>query len=261
MDKAGKRSILDVDVVELDWPAALAFAASAADSERQSVFAFLNANNANLAMRDGAFRKVLQEAVVLPDGIGVDIASRAFYGKAFPANLNGTDFVPALLTYITTPKRVALIGAGPDVFERVTADFARHAPWHTFIPIADGFFDRRSSGEILGRLAEARPDILLVAMGSPGQEIWVHENIEARHGRLVITVGALFDFVSGSVPRAPERLRALRLEWAYRLWVEPSRLWRRYILGNPVFLFHVARYWLRGRMAQTGRAAGRERAR
>jgi exopolysaccharide biosynthesis WecB/TagA/CpsF family protein len=261
MDKAGRRSILDVDVVELDWPAALAFAAEAAEGDDQSVFAFLNANNANLAMRNGGFRKVLQEAVVLPDGIGVDIASRAFYGRAFPANLNGTDFVPALLTYITTRKRVALLGARPEVFENIGRDFARHAPWHTFIPIADGFFDRRSSDEILGRIAEAKPDILLVALGSPAQEHWVHEHIGPEHGRLVITVGALFDFVAGAVPRAPERLRALRLEWAYRLWVEPSRLWRRYILGNPVFLFHVARYWLRGRMAQTGRAAGRERAR
>jgi UDP-N-acetyl-D-mannosaminuronic acid transferase (WecB/TagA/CpsF family) len=58
----------------------------------------------------------------------------------------------------------------------------------------------------------------------------------------VLTVGALFDFVSGAVPRAPRMVRMMRLEWAYRLVQEPARLWRRYVLGIPVFLFHVFRY-------------------
>lgn len=242
-----RRSILDIDVVELDWPEALAFAAGAVDGRDQSVFAFLNANNANLAMRDSAFFDVLKHSIVLPDGVGVDIASVAFHGRRFPANLNGTDFVPALLTYITAPKRVGLVGARPDVLAQVTKAFSRHAPWHSFIPIEDGFFDRSRSVDVGERIAAARPDILLVAMGSPEQEMWVAQNIGREHGQLVISVGALFDFVSQTVPRAPLWMRQSRIEWLFRLWVEPSRLWRRYILGNPVFLFHVLRHRLRRR--------------
>ena len=87
---------------------------------------------------------------------------------------------------------------------------------------------------------------IAVAMGSPSQEIWIDTHIRKGHGRLVFGVGALFDFVSGAVPRAPSAVRKLRLEWVWRLIQEPSRLWYRYIVGNPVFLFHVFRYKLSG---------------
>ena len=86
-----------------------------------------------------------------------------------------------------------------------------------------------------------RPDILLVAMGVPRQEFWIAKNITSSHCTLPIAVGALLDFLSGSVPRAPAWMRRLRLEWVFRLIVEPGRLWRRYVLGNPVFLARVVR--------------------
>lgn len=242
MLKILKRSILDLDVAELDWQDALAFAAEAVNGPHQRIFAFLNANNANIAMRDRTFFEVLKRSIVLPDGLGVDVASLVFHGRRFPANLNGTDFVPALLTYITEPKRIALLGARPEVLRDVVPAFERHAPWHRFIAISDGFFDRDRDSEIGAQIADARPDILIVAMGSPSQELWIARNVGPEHGRLVISVGALFDFVSGNVPRAPRWIRRARMEWAFRLWIEPSRLWRRYILGNPVFLFHVFRH-------------------
>lgn len=95
---------------------------------------------------------------------------------------------------------------------------------------------------ILDRLAEAEIDILLVAMGTPLQEKWIEQHINQSHARVVFGVGALFDFVSGTVPRAPVWMRKLRCEWIYRLTREPSRLWRRYIVGIPVFLLHVLRF-------------------
>jgi exopolysaccharide biosynthesis WecB/TagA/CpsF family protein len=255
---AAKRSILDVDVLDLDWPQALDFAARAMEGDEQVIFAFLNANNANIAMRDRAYFDVLGGLHVLPDGIGVDIASKALYGQPFPANLNGTDFVPALLTYVTRPKRVALLGAKRAVFEAAIGAFAAHAPWHAYIPIADGYFDRGDSAALLDRIAAAKPDLLLVAMGSPAQELWIAEHIRPEHGRLVMGVGALFDFVAGRVPRAPPAMRAMRLEWLFRLWVEPGRLWRRYILGNPVFLLHVLRHKMRIRRgSESGQIARR----
>jgi UDP-N-acetyl-D-mannosaminuronic acid transferase (WecB/TagA/CpsF family) len=70
----------------------------------------------------------------------------------------------------------------------------------------------------------------------------VADHIRTDHARLVLTVGALFDFASGTVPRAPRMVRTLRLEWIYRLLQEPGRLWRRYVLGVPLFLYQVARH-------------------
>ena len=80
---------------------------------------------------------------------------------------------------------------------------------------------------------------MLVAMGVPRQELWISRHLTAGHCIMPIAVGALLDFMSGSVPRAPQWVRRWRLEWVFRLVIEPSRLWRRYIIGNPVFLARV----------------------
>lgn len=236
-----RREILGLDVCKFSWAEALSFAGEMASLPiGQTVISFLNANNANLMMGDPDYKDVLSRQIVFPDGIGVDIASRAVYGESFPANLNGTDFVPALLTFMEQKKRIGLIGAAPGVAERAAEGFAKHAPWHEFVAVSDGYFDeRRDSAEILKRISDLKLDVLLVAMGSPKQEKWVDEYIRPQHARLVLSVGALFDFAAGAVPRAPSWIRKARLEWSYRLLQEPTRLWRRYILGNPLFLTRV----------------------
>jgi exopolysaccharide biosynthesis WecB/TagA/CpsF family protein len=247
MENGQHRDIMGIRVAALGWSQALDELTRAIDGDGpQRIFNFLNANNANLAMRNPKYRQGLCKYEVLPDGVGVDIASRAFYGSAFPANLNGTDFIPALLVHSNRPLKVALIGARPDNLERAVAGFKAATPWHDFVAVSDGYFDMSDSSQVLADLAAVNPDITLIALGSPSQEIWIDTHISHGHGRVVFGVGALFDFVSGAIPRAPLAIRNLRLEWIWRLAIEPSRLWRRYVLGNPVFLFHVLRYKLSG---------------
>lgn len=238
--------ILGMPVHDLGWNQALALL------ERKLVsrdgfthIAFLNANNANVMVRDPEYRDVLSRCVVLPDGIGVDVAAQFLHGGRFTANLNGTDFVPAALTFISKPLRVGLLGATSEVLQAAARNFRKRTPWHDFIEISDGYFDRADPQVILNRIEDARIDLLLVAMGTPLQEKWVDRHLTAEHARVVISVGALLDFVSGRVARAPGWIRQLRSEWLFRLWLEPSRLWRRYVLGIPVFLGHVIRHRLR----------------
>src|SRR6185295_17459653 len=100
-------------------------------------------------------------------------------------------------------------------------------------------------------------DLLLVAMGNPAQEFWIERHLAATGCRLGIAVGALFDFLAERVSRAPMGLRRLRLEWLYRLALEPGRLWRRYLIGNPLFLARLTREWSR-RRTNGGLAAARE---
>ncbi len=237
-----RREILGLDVCKFTWGEALSFASEMASLPiGQTVVSFLNANNANLMVADGEYKDVLSRQIVFPDGVGVDIASWAIHGETFPANLNGTDFVPALLTFLERKKRVGLVGAAPGVAERAAAALSSHSPWHEFIAISDGFFDEQlDTPAILKRIDEEKLDILLVAMGSAKQEKWVDNYIRPRHARLVMNVGALFDFVAGEVPRAPEWVLRSRTEWCFRLLQEPARLWRRYIFGNPLFLARVA---------------------
>jgi exopolysaccharide biosynthesis WecB/TagA/CpsF family protein len=208
---------------------------------KQSIFAFINAHNANISMRDPQYRNCINEAIVLPDGVGVDFATKISNGQKFKANLNGTDLIPALMVYFQKPMKVALIGGENMVVNRAAEKFKAATPWHEFVVVSDGYFNREDIPKILSELKAEKPDILLVGMGSPMQEKWVEEYVTIEHAKLVFTVGALFDFVSHIVPRAPASWRKLRIEWIYRLSLEPKRLWRRYILGNPLFLWHVVR--------------------
>jgi exopolysaccharide biosynthesis WecB/TagA/CpsF family protein len=239
------RQVLGMPVCDLNWSEAFSFVAALADMPAgQTVIAFLNAHNANVMLKDSVYRQVLEHNLVLPDGIGVDLASIAVSGTAFPANLNGTDFVPALLTYMTRTKRVGLLGARPETLAKAQKNFAAHAPWHEFIAIHDGFFADDQSASIAAEVERQKLDILLVAMGTPRQEKWIANHIRPEHARLVVGVGALFDFIAGEVPRAPYLVRRMRLEWLYRVVQEPRRLTGRYFVGGPIFLAHVAKYTL-----------------
>lgn len=238
------KNILGIPVADVDMPAAVKLLRGFVEERRFTKIGFLNAHNANVACSDPAFAAALRDFLVLADGIGVDIAAKLLYGDPFPANLNGTDFIPALLTAETRPLTIGLLGAKRANAEIAAERFGSLAPQHRFVVVHDGYFKAEDEPQILDRIEALHPDILLVAMGVPRQEFWIARNITARHCTLPIAVGALLDFVSGAVPRAPEWVRRLRLEWVFRLVIEPGRLWRRYIVGNPVFMARVARQWL-----------------
>ena len=243
--RASFRHVLGLQLCDLAWDDALAHIHSLVEARgRQTVLSFLNAHNANVMLHDPNYRAALSRHLVFPDGIGVNIASRLLTGRNLPANLNGTDFVPALLTYLSDPLRIGLVGAQPEVLQRAAATFSAHAPWHTILPISDGFFDKDDCPELLDRIEVAKLDILIVAMGTPLQEVWVDRKIRPEHATLVITAGALFDFVSGRVSRAPQSWRRLGLEWLHRLKLEPRRLWKRYVLGIPLFFVHLMAFLL-----------------
>jgi exopolysaccharide biosynthesis WecB/TagA/CpsF family protein len=201
--------------------------------------AFLNAHASNLAAGDARFRAALDRFLVLNDGLGLAIASRVIDGRPFPQNLNGTDFVPRLLATTRHSFRLFLLGARPGIAERAAARIADIAPHHAIAGVRDGFFAAEATTQVVAQIRAAETDALLVALGNPAQEIFIAEQAEAAGVRLAVGVGALFDFLAGEVPRAPRALRRAGLEWAFRLAIEPGRLWRRYLLGNPRFLARV----------------------
>ncbi|RUZ80849.1 glycosyltransferase [Mesorhizobium sp. M7A.F.Ca.US.006.01.1.1] len=235
------KTILGIPVVAVPWNDAIALLNRLIAERRFTKVSFLNAHNANIAYTDPVFAQALDDFLILPDGIGIDLAARLLYGAPFPDNLNGTDFVPAFLQASTTPLTVGLLGATRVNAEAASVKLAALAVQHRFVVIHDGYFPASQEQEIVDRIAALRPDVLLVAMGVPRQELWIERHIDARHCTLPIAVGALLDFLSGAVPRAPLWMRRLRLEWLFRLAVEPSRLWRRYVVGNPLFLLRVVR--------------------
>lgn len=233
------RDIGGVGIAVLTQAAALAELSDAMATGRHLKLAFCNANLVNVAARDAAVMRHLSGFLVLADGIGVDIGGWLLHGAPFPANLNGSDFIPSLLAAEARPLRVGLIGGRPGVADRAAERLARRFPRHAFSVISHGYFGASEEAGLLSELKAAPPDLLLVALGNPAQEKWIADKLGPQHCAVAAGVGALFDFFAGEVPRAPEALRRTRLEWVYRLWREPRRLWRRYVLGNPAFLMRL----------------------
>ena len=107
-------------------------------------------------------------------------------------------------------------------------------PRQTLTTIATSVLEKMESV-----LEKEQPDIVLVAMGVPKQEMWIHEHLKDFPGCVAIGVGGLLDFVSERIPRAPMWMRKSNIEWCYRLYNEPIRLFKRYIIGNPLFILRV----------------------
>ena len=213
--------------------------------ERVSV-AFANAHTLNVAAKNPTFRLALQNALVLNDGIGVDIASRILYGSPFPENLNGTDFCPNYLRRTKHRYQIFLLGAKPGTAECAARRLSVLCPRHQIVGCHHGRFDAGKVFEIIDLIRRSKADVVLVAMGNPKQELFLQDYLAATGCLLGMGVGALFDFLAGNVPRARPWVQRWCLEWVYRLAREPRRLASRYLIGNPLFLTRILRQWWSG---------------
>lgn len=235
------RDIMGVHVVAATADEVISHVEGEMELGRRVEVAFLNTHASNLAAAYPDFADALERALVLNDGIGVDLASKRLHGAPFPENLNGTDFVPRLLAELQEPRRIFLLGGQPGVAEAAAQAVARLAPQHRVVGVHHGFFAADEAAEVAARVAEVEAEIVLVAMGNPRQELFVARHGAATGALLLLSVGALLDFMSGRVDRAPRWMQRLRLEWVYRLLLEPGRMWRRYLVGNVRFLVQLTR--------------------
>jgi alpha-1,3-mannosyltransferase len=216
------------------------------------VVVFANAHTLNSTTIDDRVRSVLDRSIVFNDGIGVDIASRLLFGKAFPENLNGTDFIPHYLQQSRHRYRIFLLGGQRGVASEAAGWLAKIAPRHEFVGSHHGYFSKHEQSHVIDQIRRSRADILLVAMGNPHQETWLDDHLKETGCALGFGVGGLFDFTAGVVPRAPKWVQSARMEWSYRLLQQPGRLWRRYLVQMPVFLMRVFHQWLAGARVPDG---------
>lgn len=207
--------------------------------------AFANTHLLYCAVREPDLARGLQSFYIVNDGVGVALLSRLACGAGFRENLNGTDFTPSLLSALPWGTRVFLVGARADVAARTAHGIAQRWPHLDVCGCRDGF---EGSEYALKEMEALDPAVVLVAMGNPSQERWILRAAERRPNTIFVGVGALFDFISGAVPRAPPLWRRLRMEWAFRLLREPRRLWRRYTIEVLVVLAAILR------APRTGRA-------
>ncbi|TCJ19317.1 glycosyltransferase [Flaviaesturariibacter flavus] len=205
------------------------------------VLSFVNAHAVNLCYSEPGFIAALLESdVLLRDGVGVSTLYRILnIDPGF--NFCGTDFIPFLLR-TGGPRRIALLGTTEPYLGKA-ADRLR-GEGHEIVLMMDGF---RKPEDYLDALEPAAPDVVLLGMGMPKQE-FVSAMIRTHYTKplLVINGGACIDFMGEKVKRAPLWMRRGSLEWVFRLLQEPRRMYRRYLVGNMLFLARAV--CMRGRM-------------
>ncbi len=227
---------LDLDLVDATADQAITHLLS--PGRRQAFF--MNAHCCNIRRRNVEYaRAVAQADVLLPDGIGVELAAK-MTGQKLTANLNGTDLVPALLVKAARMgKSVFLFGGTPGTADAAAAKLIHTIPSLRIAGTSNGYSDAADPEAVIAEINDSGADIVLVALGVPMQELWLNKYAHRLNASLTLAVGALFDFLAGTVVRAPKLVCRAKAEWVWRLAQEPRRLAKRYLAGNVAFLAHA----------------------
>lgn len=203
---------------------------------------YLNAAQVNLAFADADHARALAAMDCLyADGQAIVWAARRL-GPGVPERINAGDFTRRFFERAAADGlRVALVGGHPGEAERAAELFRSWAPTLNLVYIHDGFMNDAQAAAIGAAIEAADPDLTIVAMGAPRQERRTLEWSRAGRPRAWWCVGALLEYYSGTRARAPVWMRRAGLEWLFRFALEPARLWRRYLIGNPLFVWRVVR--------------------
>ena len=213
----------------------------------------INAHSYNTARKDKLFAEALMNGdVLIPDGVSIVKACRWIKAKSQPKErIAGWDLFSFEMDKLEREsvkcemlkKTVMFMGSSQRVLDLIVkraAEVFPHLKVVTYSPPYKPEFSDEDNKAIIEAINAADPDLLWIGMTAPKQEKWTYShwkelNIHCHVG----TVGAVFDFFAGTVERAPLWWQEHGLEWLYRLLKEPKRMWRRYIIGNTVFLWHM----------------------
>lgn len=200
------------------------------------ILALANPNTMNLGFSVPGYMDILKQCdVFVNDGVGIRMAAK-MRGVEMKYNFAGTDLMPRLFADqpADRPCTAFYYGAREECNEGAVRIFGERYPNVKIVGRINGFVDPVK--EALPRIQDSGADILMCALGQPRQEFFMVEHRNEIPCKVGVTCGAMFDFFSGNVKRAPSLFRAMRAEWVYRLAIEPGRMWRRYVVGNPAFL-------------------------
>ncbi len=192
------------------------------------------------ARRDPALREAILSAdLILPDGVGLVYASH-IAGKALRHRIPGIDLADVLLAELAQRKRsVFLFGAAPGVAEEAARMLQKQFPGIKIGGTRHGYYTAGEEPGILAEIRRVEPDLLLVCLGSPNQELWMKKQARRLPVGLMIGLGGAMDVYAGKLRRAPERWRRLGLEWLFRLLQEPRRIRR--MIRLPLILWAAYR--------------------
>lgn len=197
----------------------------------------VNVHAMNLIFEDPDFLKIMSTTDrIFCDGEGVRQALK-HRGFDVPCRITYADWAWQLFKFLETEGfSIGFLGATPEVIKLAEKNVREKFPELKLKFAIDGYGEEKAT---LQALSQFKVDVLLVGMGMPRQEKWIRRNKSALKVRVLLSGGAVFDYLSGTVSRAPLWMRNSGLEWLYRFLLEPGRMFKRYIIGNPLFAYRV----------------------
>ncbi len=191
----------------------------------------------------GVAAAVAGAALTIPDGIGIIYGARILK-TPLKEKVPGCDFSLKLMERMAKAgKSVFILGASPGTAEKAAENLGERLPGLRFVGTHNGYFN--DDAPVIEAINAAAPDLLLVCLGAPKQELWMHKNAAALNVGLMVGAGGSVNIYAGTVQRAPEFWRRAGLEWLYRLLQEPKRIKRQMAL--PKFMLKVIGVSLRGK--------------
>jgi N-acetylglucosaminyldiphosphoundecaprenol N-acetyl-beta-D-mannosaminyltransferase len=236
-------SLLGVKIDALTLDELLAEITRCVMTGRQVTVLNVNIHAMNIAYSDPPFRDFLnQSQITFCDGVGVKWAAR-LTGQHLEDRFTPPDFVDRICAAAIRQRwKAFFLGAKPGVAQRAAQKLMSQFPGLE-IQTHHGYFDKtkdcQENRPVVAMINDFQPQVLILGFGMPLQEKWILENMDSMRVNIVIPAGALFDYLAGEVPRAPRWMTDNGFEWLGRLLIEPRRLWRRYIFGNPLFFWRV----------------------
>src|SRR5262245_14813510 len=213
-------------------------------AQQRAIVSYANVYALNLAYEQPWFRAFLNQSdLVFCDGFGIKWGAR-LVGARLPERFTPPDWIAHLIQIACRDDfSVFLIGAQAGVTERLAAQFKRRFPQLKIAGTDHGYFDKTpGSAEneaVIQAINAVKPNVLIIGFGMPVQERWLLDHWARLDVNVALTAGAAFDYLAGEVRRAPRWMTDHGLEWLGRLVIEPRRLWYRYVVGNPLFLWCV----------------------
>lgn len=203
----------------------------------------INAYSYNNSQIDEKFAEVLMNSsILLPDGISVVWAIKLLNKKKIKRIAGADLFAWEMERLNKMGGKCFFLGSTNETLHKIRDKLAIEYPnvmVDCFSPNYKPIFSVEESNEMLEKVNEFGPDVLFIGMTAPKQEKWAYEHFDRINAIHVCTIGAVFDFYAGNIKRAPLWAQKAGFEWLFRLVYEPKRMWKRYLVGNSLFIYYV----------------------
>ncbi len=237
-----KVNILGVRVDSIDTEGLHTAIANTINQRRKDIYAYVNINAINIAQANKRFRDFLNRAhIVYCDGEGVRLGGKIL-GYALPPRVVLTYWIWELCEFCEKEGfSLFFLGATQQYVEEAVQHIRARFPKINVVGSHHGFFPKngKESDAVVEIINQAKPNILIVGFGMPMQEFWIEENMPALKANVILPAGSMIDYTAGRKGFAPKWMANNGMEWLYRFFQEPGRLWKRYLIGNPSFMLNV----------------------